>query len=41
VTGDGNPLDAWGNGTFAPNFDHALAALNTSPEHGRRRVLSR
>jgi acyl-CoA synthetase (NDP forming) len=33
VTGDGNPLDAWGNGTFAPNFDHALAALNSSAEH--------
>jgi len=33
VTGDGNPLDAWGNGTFAPNLDHALAALQSSPEH--------
>src|SRR5437762_7103949 len=33
ITGDGNPLDAWGNGTFAPNFDHALAALQASPEH--------
>jgi len=33
VTGDGNPLDAWGNGTFAPNLDHALAALQTSPDH--------
>jgi acetate---CoA ligase (ADP-forming) len=33
VTGDGNPLDAWGNGTFAPNLDHALAALQSSPDH--------
>ena len=33
VTGDGNPLDAWGNGTFAPNLDHALAALQASPDH--------
>ena len=33
VTGDGNPLDAWGNGTFAANLDHALAALQSSPDH--------
>jgi len=33
ITGDGNPLDAWGNGSFVPNLDHALAALNRSPEH--------
>lgn len=33
ITGDGNPLDAWGNGAFAPNFDHALAALQASPDH--------
>jgi acetate---CoA ligase (ADP-forming) len=33
VTGDGNPLDAWGNGTFAPNLDHAVAALQQSPDH--------
>jgi acyl-CoA synthetase (NDP forming) len=33
VTGDGNPLDAWGNGTFVPNLDHALAALQASPDH--------
>jgi acetate---CoA ligase (ADP-forming) len=33
ITGDGNPLDAWGNGAFAPNFDHALAALRASPDH--------
>jgi acyl-CoA synthetase (NDP forming) len=33
VTGDGNPLDAWGNGTFVPNLDHALTALQASPDH--------
>jgi acyl-CoA synthetase (NDP forming) len=33
ITGDGNPLDAWGNGTFAPNLDHAVAALQSSPDH--------
>src|SRR5207247_1619852 len=33
VTGDGNPLDAWGNGTFTPNLDHALKALQSSPDH--------
>lgn len=33
VTGDGNPLDAWGNGTFVPNLDHALFALQASPDH--------
>jgi acyl-CoA synthetase (NDP forming) len=33
ITGDGNPLDAWGNGTFVPNLDHALKALQASPEH--------
>jgi len=33
ITGDGNPLDAWGNGTFQPNLDHALAALQQSPDH--------
>jgi acyl-CoA synthetase (NDP forming) len=33
ITGDGNPLDAWGNGTFVANLDHALAALQTSPDH--------
>jgi len=27
VTGDGNPLDAWGNGDFATNFPHALRVL--------------
>jgi acyl-CoA synthetase (NDP forming) len=33
ITGDGNPLDAWGNGTFAPNFDHSLAMFQASPDH--------
>jgi acyl-CoA synthetase (NDP forming) len=33
ITGDGNPLDAWGNGTFVANLDHALAALQASPDH--------
>ena len=33
ITGDGNPLDAWGNGTFVPNLDHSLAALQSSPDH--------
>src|SRR4051794_9393807 len=33
ITGDGNPVDAWGNGTFVPNLDHALQALQSSPEH--------
>jgi len=33
VTGDGNPLDAWGNGTFVANLDHALATLQASPDH--------
>lgn len=31
LTGDGNPLDAWGNGDFATNFPHALASLDASP----------
>lgn len=33
VSGDGNPLDAWGNGTFAANLPHALAAFDASPDH--------
>ena len=33
ITGDGNPLDAWGNGTFAANLDHSLKALQQSPDH--------
>ena len=31
LTGDGNPLDAWGNGDFATNFPKALASLDASP----------
>jgi acetate---CoA ligase (ADP-forming) len=33
VSGDGNPLDAWGNGTFLSNLPHALQAFETSPDH--------
>ena len=33
VTGDGNPLDAWGNGTFAANLPHALSVLEASADH--------
>jgi acetate---CoA ligase (ADP-forming) len=33
VSGDGNPLDAWGNGTFLANLPHALRAFETSPDH--------
>jgi acyl-CoA synthetase (NDP forming) len=33
VTGDGNPLDAWGNGTFLTNLPIALAVLDRSPDH--------
>ena len=31
VTGDGNPLDAWGNGTFVANLPHALQLLRRQP----------
>ena len=31
ITGDGNPLDAWGNGDFATNFPHALRVLGSDP----------
>jgi len=31
LTGDGNPLDAWGNGDFARNFPHALHCLDIDP----------
>jgi acyl-CoA synthetase (NDP forming) len=31
LTGDGNPLDAWGNGDFAKNFSHALHCLDADP----------
>ncbi|HEY1260324.1 MAG TPA: CoA-binding protein [Stellaceae bacterium] len=33
VTGDGNPLDAWGSGTFARNLPQALALFEASPDH--------
>jgi acetate---CoA ligase (ADP-forming) len=33
VSGDGNPLDAWGSGTFAANLPKALALFDASPEH--------
>jgi acetate---CoA ligase (ADP-forming) len=29
ITGDGNPLDAWGNGDFATNFPHGLRVLGS------------
>lgn len=28
ITGDGNPLDAWGNGDYATNLPHALKVLD-------------
>ena len=31
VTGDGNPLDAWGNGDFRTNIPHGLRVLGTDP----------
>ena len=31
LTGDGNPLDAWGNGDYATNFPRAIAALGADP----------
>jgi len=33
ITGDGNPLDAWGNGTFVANLPQALSLFDTSPDH--------
>jgi acetate---CoA ligase (ADP-forming) len=33
VSGDGNPLDAWGNGTFLANLPHALRVFDLSPDH--------
>ena len=33
VTGDGNPLDAWGNGMFVANLPHALGVFERSPDH--------
>jgi acetate---CoA ligase (ADP-forming) len=31
LVGDGNPLDAWGNGDFRTNFPHALSMLDANP----------
>jgi acyl-CoA synthetase (NDP forming) len=33
VTGDGNPLDAWGNGMFVANLPHALGVFERSQDH--------
>jgi hypothetical protein len=33
ITGDGNPLDAWGSGTFAANLPQALALFDASSDH--------
>ena len=33
ITGDGNPLDAWGSGTFTANLPHALRLFDASPDH--------
>jgi acetate---CoA ligase (ADP-forming) len=33
ITGDGNPLDAWGSGGFAQNLPHAFDLFDRSPEH--------
>ena len=33
ITGDGNPLDAWGSGTFVTNLPRALALLEASADH--------
>ena len=30
ITGDGNPLDAWGNGDWNTNMPHAMSVLNDS-----------
>lgn len=30
ITGDGNPLDAWGNGNYSENLRHAMTVLNAS-----------
>jgi acetate---CoA ligase (ADP-forming) len=31
LTGDGNPLDAWGNGDYATNFPRAISLLGADP----------
>lgn len=33
ITGDGNPLDAWGSGTFTANLPQALALFDANPDH--------
>lgn len=33
ITGDGNPLDAWGNGDFRRNLAAGLEMLDKSPDH--------
>ncbi len=33
ITGDGNPCDAWGSGTFARNLPAALEMFDASPEY--------
>jgi acetate---CoA ligase (ADP-forming) len=33
ITGDGNPLDYWGNGKFHINLPHALATLGAGDAH--------
>jgi acyl-CoA synthetase (NDP forming) len=33
ITGDGNPLDYWGNGKFHTNLPHALATLGAGDAH--------
>ena len=32
ITGDGNPLDAWGNGDFRTNGPHGLRVLGADPD---------
>ena len=33
ITGDGNPLDAWGSGAFTANLPQALRLFDASPDH--------
>jgi acetate---CoA ligase (ADP-forming) len=33
ITGDGNPLDYWGNGSFHTNLPHALTTLGSGDAH--------
>jgi acetate---CoA ligase (ADP-forming) len=32
ITGDGNPLDAWGNGDYRTNMPHGLEVLGADPD---------